>query len=138
MGAVRSNYEIFVADLASGEVTQLTHSPGRDGWPVWSPDGSTIAFTTVRDDCSFAPDGAECWIHDAQDEHSDVWLMDVDGSNQRRLTGEYGQFVAWSPDSAHLLISGYALYAVRADGSGRLELRADGFDLPLGGIPDWR
>ena len=30
------------------------------------------------------------------------------------------------------------LYVVRPDGTGRLELRADGIDRPLGGIPDWR
>ena len=49
-----------------------------------------------------------------------------------------GQFVAWSPDGRYLLVSGRALYVVRPDGTGRLELRADGIDLPLGGIPDWR
>ena len=46
--------------------------------------------------------------------------------------------MAWSPDSRYLLISGHALYVVRPDGTGRLELRADGIGLPLGGIPDWR
>ena len=54
------------------------------------------------------------------------------------MSPEIGQFVAWSPDSRYLLISGRALFVVRTDGSGRLELRADGIDLPLGGIPDWR
>jgi hypothetical protein len=45
--------------------------------------------------------------------------------------------VTWSPDSKYLWISGYAMYVVRPDGTGRLELRADGIDRPLGGIPDW-
>jgi hypothetical protein len=27
---------------------------------------------------------------------------------------------------------------IRPDGTGRLELRAEGNALPLGGIPDWR
>jgi hypothetical protein len=64
--------------------------------------------------------------------------MDADGSDQRRVSTETGQFVAWSPDSRFLLISGRALYVVRPDGTGRLELRADGISRPLGGIPDWR
>ena len=51
---------------------------------------------------------------------------------------EIGQFVAWSPDSQYLVISGHALFVVRTDGTGRLELRADGIDHALGGIPDWR
>jgi Tol biopolymer transport system component len=138
MGHEGSDYEIFVADVASGAVEQLTDSPDQDGWPVWSPDGSTIAFTSVRDDCAVAPPDRECWLGDEPGGHHDIWLVDPDGSNLRRVTPEHGHFVAWSPDSQYLLISGYALYVVRQDGTGRLELRADGIGLPLGGIPDWR
>jgi hypothetical protein len=29
-------------------------------------------------------------------------------------------------------------FVVRPDGTGRLELRAEGITHPLGGIPDWR
>ncbi len=64
--------------------------------------------------------------------------MNADGSEQRRVTSETGQFVAWSPDGRYLLVSGRALYVVRPDGTGRFELRADGIDRALGGIPDWR
>jgi Tol biopolymer transport system component len=64
--------------------------------------------------------------------------MDPDGSNVRRVSTELAQFVAWSPDGRYLLVSGRALYVVRPDGTGRLELRADGIDHALGGIPDWR
>jgi TolB protein len=137
-GAIGSNYEIFVADLASGAVQQLTDSPGSDGWPAWSPDGSTIAFTSVRDDCRLVIRDHECWQGDQEGEHHDIWLIDPDGSDLRRVTPEFGQFVAWSPDGHYLLISGFALYVVRPDGTGRLELRADGIPRPLGGIPDWR
>jgi Tol biopolymer transport system component len=137
-GHVGGDYEIFVADLASGTVDQLTDSPGNDSWPAWSPDGAAIAFTSERDDCRFQPTDQECWRTGDEDEYRNVWLVDPDGSDQRRVTTETGQFVAWSPDSRHLLVSGRALYVVRLDGSGRLELRADGIDLPLGGIPDWR
>ena len=80
---------------------------------------------------------AECWQTDSDDEHHDIWLIDPDGSNLRRATPESGQFVTWSPDSRYLLISGRALYVTRPDGTGRLELRAEGIDRALGGIPDW-
>jgi Tol biopolymer transport system component len=138
MGAVGSNYEIFVADVDTGERTQLTSSPGHDGWPAWSPDGSAIAFSSVRDDCSIAPPHSACRSGEDDDEHEDIWLVAPDGSNLRRVTHEAGQFVTWSPDSRYLLISGRSLYVVRPDGTGRLELRAEGIELPLGGIPDWR
>ena len=139
MGHEAGDYEIYVADITTGETQQLTDSPGGDGWPVWSPDGSSIAFTSERDDCSFVPSDQECWrTGEPEDQHRDVWVMNADGSGQRRVTSEAGQFVAWSPDGRYLLVSGRALYVVRPDGTGRLELRADGIDLPLGGIPDWR
>ena len=137
MGHDGSNYEIFVADLATGARTQLTDSPGQDGWPAWSPDGTTIAFMSNRDDCRFAAQDAECWVGGPDDEVHDIWLMDPDGSNPRRVTSETAQFVAWSPDSRYLLISGHALFVVRPDGTGRLELRAEGIPRALGGIPDW-
>jgi Tol biopolymer transport system component len=137
-GHAAGDYEVYVADIATGRTRQLTDSPANDGWPVWSPDGSTIAFTSERDDCRFLPTDQECWRTGEEDEHRDTWLMAPDGSGQRRVTPESGQFVAWSPDSQYILVSGRALYVVRPDGTGRLELRADGIDLPLGGIPDWR
>ena len=138
MGAHGSQYELFVFDLATGATTQLTDSPSDDSWPAWSPDGSTIAFTSIRDDCSYAPRDQECWRTGDIGPHHDIWLIDVDGSNERRVSSEFGQFVAWAPDGRYLLISGYALYVVRPDGTGRLELRADGMSRSLGGIPDWR
>ena len=39
MSHAGSDYDIFVADIATGVTRQLTDTPGSDGWPVWSPDG---------------------------------------------------------------------------------------------------
>jgi hypothetical protein len=54
----------------------------------------------------------------------------------RRVTSEFGQFVAWSPDGSYLLVSGYDLYVIRPDGTGRSSL-----DIPRmpgsGLFPDW-
>jgi Tol biopolymer transport system component len=137
-GALGATYDIFTLEIATREVTRLTDAPGDDSWAVWSPDGSSIAFSSERDDCSLAPPIDECWDDGApNDHHRAIWLMNPDGSNQRRVTPEAGQFVAFSPDGEYLLISGRALYVVRPDGTGRLELRADGIPLALGGIPDW-
>lgn len=132
MGHAAGDYDIYVADLASGKATQLTRTPGSDGWPVWSPDGSMIAFSSERDDCQHAAANAACWVLGELDEHHDIWVMDSDGGNQRRVTSEFGQFVTWSPDGRYLLVSGYSLYVIRPDGTGRSDVAP-----AAGGIPDW-
>jgi Tol biopolymer transport system component len=137
MGHGGTDYDIFTVELATGKTTRLTDSPGADAWPVWSPDGSTIAFTTERDDCLRAAPDQDCWRTDEPGEHHDIWLMDADGGNQRRVTPEISQFVAWSPDGRYLVVSGHALFVIRPDGTGRAEIRPPGSALPLGGIPDW-
>ena len=52
-----------------------------------------------------------------------------------RVTPEFGQFVAWSPDGRYLLVSGYDLYVIRPDGTGRASLEIEG--LRGGLFPDW-
>jgi Tol biopolymer transport system component len=136
-GAIGSDYEVWVVDIATGVTVRLTNSLGGDGWPVWSPDGSTIAFTTERDDCARVPLDQDCWRTGEPGEHRDVWLMNPDGTNQRRVSPEHGQFVSWSPDGKYLLVSGHTLFVIRPDGTGRREIRAEGLPYPPGGIPDW-
>jgi Tol biopolymer transport system component len=136
MGAAGSDYSIHVLHLVTGVSTQLTDTPGNEGWPAWSPDGSTIAFSSQQDDCRYVPGDQECWTTGEEDEHRDIWLVDADGANLRRVTPEYGQFMTWSPDGQFLLISGRGLYVVRLDGTGRLAINPPG--VSGGGIPDWR
>jgi TolB protein len=72
---------------ASGGVPRrLTTSPAIETSPSYSPDGRRIAFTSDR---SGAPQ---------------LYVMDLDGSNQRRISfgqGEYGS-PAWSPDGERI------------------------------------
>jgi Tol biopolymer transport system component len=60
--------EIYVMDADGKNFTRLTHAPGWDGSPKWSPDGRTIYFYGKRDD-KFR-----------------IWAMDADGANPRPLS----------------------------------------------------
>lgn len=60
--------DIFTVPVAGGDARQLTSSKGHDSAPVWTPDGSRIAFASDRL-------GSE-----------DIFIIDSRGGNARRLT----------------------------------------------------
>ena len=82
----RGNSDIFITDMTGDKVEQLTSFEGADNTPRWSPDSKTIAFISTREN------GAQ------------VWFMDADGSNQRRMTNlsTGAEGVVWSPTGTHL------------------------------------
>ena len=79
---------VRVMDEDGGSVQDLTPN-GWDQNPVWSPDGSRIAFSRQ------SPSGGSDY---------EIWVMDADGNNQRQLTDDdrWGENPSWSPDSTHI------------------------------------
>ena len=47
------NRDIFTYDLSRETLSRLTTTPGTEDWPMWSPDGSEIAFTLVPEIATF-------------------------------------------------------------------------------------
>ena len=43
------NADIWVQNVDGSELRQLTNDPAADAWPVWSPDGRSIMFASLRD-----------------------------------------------------------------------------------------
>jgi TolB protein len=43
-------WDLYLLDMQSGDVTQLTDTPQYEGAPTWSPDGSFLAFESYDDD----------------------------------------------------------------------------------------
>lgn len=111
---------LWVGDLASGDVTQITGNPGcdREYNPHWSPDGTQLTYW--RDP-----------YRDGKPTGVSVWVMDADGSNARQLTDPalMAGSPDWSPDGAWIVYSTYPLsefqccqvsnlFRMRPDGSG--------------------
>lgn len=85
------DYDIFVARADGSGATRLTTTPGYDAEGTLSPDGRTIAFTSIRDG------------------DLDIYTMSVDGTNVRRLTTEVGYDGGpfWSHDGTKIVYRAY-------------------------------
>ena len=94
--------KIYTLDLATGRVATLTRDGNwDDDQPRWSPDGSRIAFKSTR--------GGSY----------NLYVMDADGSNVRRLTEHAGtdHDPTWLPDGQSIVFS-----SDRDRGTGRWDL----------------
>ena len=80
---------IYAMDLASGDIRQLTSERGPWSRPLVSPDGRRIAYTGFL------------WTSQTY-KTTELYVMDLDGGNQRLVSGELDRDVGamhWSDDS---------------------------------------
>jgi Tol biopolymer transport system component len=63
------------------DIVNVTPDEFDNRWPRWSPDGRTIAYTSVRSN------------------QTDIWFMNPDGSEKRALTSSPGrdEIAEWRP-----------------------------------------
>ena len=103
------NSDIFKMDLATRRLTRLTDNPAIDVSPTMSPDGKRIAFASDRGGSG----------------KPQIYVMDADGSNQKRITfgdGNY-QTPVWSPRGDLIAFTRqyqgrFYIGVVRTDGTG--------------------
>jgi len=93
--------------------------------PTWSPDGSKIAFASLR-------------AGDRQ-----LFIMNADGSNLRQVTdlNNMGGRSTWSPDGTKLafyrgLAGDHNIYVINVDGTGLVQLTNGGDNLGPSWSPD--
>ncbi len=67
--------DIFTVPVSGGDARQITSNSAYDSSPVWSPDGTKIAFSSDR-----------CGT-------DDVYIVDANGGTPRRLTTDSGKEV---------------------------------------------
>jgi TolB protein len=111
--------DIFEANPDGTERKRLTNTPGYDAEGSYSPDGKHIVFCSNRS----GPDNLE------------LYVMDKDGKNVRRLThapGCYNGGPFFSPDGKRVIFRSdrkkkdhLQLYVINADGSGERALTDD-------------
>ena len=104
--------DIFVVDSNGGDATNLTKNPAVDVEPLWSPDGSKIAFRSNRDG------------------NWGLFVMNPDGSEQVNLTAPFNMnptIISWMPDSQRLLFTAQVdnqsdIFVLKLDGSAPINL----------------
>jgi Tol biopolymer transport system component len=85
------NSEIYVMDADGSHQMRLTNHPAPDRNPIWSPDGKSIAFVSLRDEPNLTTCGFNC--------NSEIYMMNSDGSHIVRLTNNNNPdvFPVWQP-----------------------------------------
>ena len=134
---------IYVMDSDGGNVTRLTKD-STNRYPAWSPDGGKIAFNRNTQICvmdtdgknlvqlthigynrqpAWSPDGRRIAFVSSRDGGSEIYVMDRNGENQVRRTGNKADksMPSWSPDGQWIAYASRHIealsqvYLVRAD-----------------------
>jgi TolB protein len=114
-------HSVWTIDVADGHASNPTEIVAAANAaainPSWSPDGSKIVFVTVLE-----PDETP----GSRPHQSDVWIVDIDGSNRTALTnGEFANFQpVWAGDGRVYFVSDRNgvdnIWAVAASRPGRM------------------
>jgi TolB protein len=117
---------IYTMNADGSNLTNISNPDIRDescGEPMWSPDGTKIAFRSFR----------EVVLPRGSDFQHDIYTMAADGSNQTNITKNVGgeRFPTWSPDGKKIaFVSELAngplapgnIYTMAADGSNKMNI----------------
>ena len=114
--------DIYLMDADGSNVVRLTEDPADEFQPVWSPDGTRIAFARSLSD---------------QISHPAIFTMNPDGTDVRQVSSatEGSDFSpSWSPDGSRLIFAGihdedWGIWMVDEDGTDEHQV--------LGGVGAW-
>jgi Tol biopolymer transport system component len=120
--------DIYTMNVDGSDVRRLTNTPGYDGGPWWSPDGTKIVYRA-----NHPQDSTELRQYRelldqrlVRPSRVELFVMNADGSDQRQVTALGGANFgpSWSPDGKQIIFSSnfaaprsgnFELYLVGAD-----------------------
>jgi TolB protein len=118
------NAQLWIIDADGSNPRALTSGSSRNIGAAWSPDGSTIAFDSDRHAEASSPAARRLLGMDEDDGDFEIYLMERDGANVRRLTEHGAGAPAWSPDGQRIAFRGEggSLWVMNADGRNQRRL----------------
>jgi Tol biopolymer transport system component len=103
------DFDIYIMHADGSNLRRLTDREGYDGGPWFSPDGSRIVWRAWYPE---TPEEQTLWrdwmAHDyVAAVPLDIWVMDADGSNKKRLThnGATNWAPSWHMDGRRIIFS---------------------------------
>lgn len=117
--AYRPYPDILLSRIYDGVLENLTNGVGTNYLPVFSPDGTKVAFMSVRGE-------------NPGDRNPEIYVMNADGTNVRRLTNHPAGDATptWSPSGTEIAFTSDRtgrpqIYIMGADGSNLRRLTRD-------------
>lgn len=123
--------DIYTMDKNGRKVRQLTNELGYDGGPFWSQDGSLIVYRAFHPQTEVEKSDYLALLKEdlIRPSKLDLWVMNPDGSNKRRVTNNgKANFAPYlSPDNKRVIFSSnlddargrnFDLYIINVDGTG--------------------
>ncbi len=113
-----ATYDIQEYDLATGKYVNLTRAAGYDAEGAYSPDGKRIVFASNRAVYGRTLSEKEKAQLELDPSYFlDVYVMNADGSNVRRLTDVpgYDGGTFWSPDGSKIIWRRFSEDGARAE-----------------------
>ncbi|NBR83973.1 MAG: M20/M25/M40 family metallo-hydrolase [Verrucomicrobia bacterium] len=122
--------ELFVAKRDGSNIRRLTDAPGYDAEGSYSPDGKLIAFCSMRHAFpleKLSPEDRKRMQTDPS-YFGDIYLMNADGSNVRRLTSTpgYDGGPFFSPDGQRII---WRRFNEKGDTADVYTMKLDGSDV---------
>jgi TolB protein len=121
------NIDIWTMNVDGSDMKRVTDYLGDDITPKWSPDGKKIAYRSGNVIYEEHP-----WIGEWVGGCFDIWVVNSDGTERRRLTESVGfdnRHFDWSPDGKKLAYVFHSharpsqdkseIWVMNADGSGK-------------------
>jgi TolB protein len=123
-GTEGASSHLYLLSVKEGKLIQLTFDElVLDKTPAWSPDGKKIAFARAPLKIRVINETMGTY----EPGEYDIYIIDADGSNLRRLTTEGGYYPTWSPDGKYIAFTRregdrYAIWIMNSDGKNQTRL----------------